>query len=451
MPNNAAMRMCFEDVRNQHLLVALSGGADSVALLVLLCRQQKEYNLHITAAHLNHGIRGAQADADAAYCAELCRKLQVKLICEKCDVPAMARTQGLGLETAAREARYSFLRRAQAQCGANLIALAHHMNDQAETILMHLLRGAGPEGISGMARQKDGLYRPLLDVSKENLKQFLSDEGFAWCEDATNACADNPRNALRLNVLPEIEKSYPSAVKAIARYGQLARDESDYLSRLADHFLTEHLDTGIWGKRLKLNGTEETALMRRVLRRLCNDLSGNTSLSMEKTDELLALSRQARGKIQLNQRLCVEKTPTALYFLPPAPKKPAPVMLNLSGETELNGICRITAETGIFPIERNDPLTQVLDADTLEGACLRLRMAGDRIFPLGASGEQLLSDYMIDRKLDRPLREWIPLVAIDQQILWVCGVSVSEKARIQPDTQRMVRLKIYFTDEKSGG
>lgn len=444
MRTKPALNVRFDDVRGMHVLAALSGGADSVALLVLLCRQRSEMQLRITAAHLHHGIRGAEADGDASFCRELCRKLGVELILDYVDVPALARTSGSGLETAARDARHSFLRRAQRQCGADVIALAHHRNDQAETILMHLLRGAGPEGACGMARLKDGLYRPLLEFSKSALMQFLESEGIGWREDATNALADNPRNALRLNVLPEIEKNYPSAAAAIARYGQLARLESDLIARLTDDFLKEHMETGPWGMRLRMDGHEEEALLRRAVRRI----TGGT-LSMEKTDAIIALAGCKRGKLEVSGELCVEKTHSALYFLPKNRKKPAAAVLVIPGETMLPGICRIFAEVGNFSIDREDPFTEVLDADALSGAIVRTWENGDRIHPLGAPGERLLSDYLTDKKMDRPLREWMPLIAREKRIFWACGAGISHEVRIQPESKRMVRLKICFTDEKA--
>ena len=157
-------QISFDDVRGEHLLIALSGGADSVALACLLAQFREEYALRLTAAHLNHGIRGADADADAALCRSLCERLGIPLIEGRADVPRIARERGQGLEAAAREARYGFLREVRLRCGADRIALAHHLDDQAETVLMHLLRGTGPEGVCGMARVSGELYRPLLEV-----------------------------------------------------------------------------------------------------------------------------------------------------------------------------------------------------------------------------------------------------------------------------------------------
>lgn len=445
MASDAIEAIRFADARGEHLLAALSGGADSVALLYLLARRREADGLRVTAAHFHHGIRGAAADGDLALCREHCARLGIELIEGRADVPALARSRGVGLETAAREARYAFLRSAKARCGANLIALAHHLDDQAETVLMHLLRGAGPAGICGMARREGDLYRPLLEIPKRALVQFLEGSGISWREDATNAVSDTPRNALRLNVFPEIEKSYPSAARAIARYGRLARVESDFLERLSDGFLAERLEAGPYGSRLRLDGAEEEALLRRALRTLCGGDVGAV-----KIDALTALARSSRGRLDVCGGLRAERTPGWLYFLPDAAERPAPAPLRIPGETGLPGLCRVRAEVGRFEFARGDARTELFAPEALEGAVLRTRRGGDRFHPLGAPGDRLLSDYLTDRKVDRPLRDVLPLVAAGSRVLWVCGVGLSETARVRDERLRSVRLTIKsITDEKA--
>ena len=445
MASEGIGNVCFSDARGRFLLVALSGGADSVALLCLAHRRRAQDDLRLAAAHFHHGIRGAEADGDLAYCRKLCARLDIELYEGRADVPALARRERIGLETAAREARYAFLEATRARCGADWIALAHHRDDQAETILMHLLRGAGPEGACGMARRSGRLYRPLLDVPKAALVQFLEGEGISWREDATNGVCDTPRNALRLNVLPQIEKSYPSAAAALARYGRLARIESDYIGRLSGRFLAERLETGPYGWRLRIDGDEEEALLRRALISLCGRNAG-----AEKMDALAALARKARGKMEIRGGLRAEKTPGWLYILRGDAQRPPELPLSRRGETTLPGLCRVRAETGCFSLSRGDPATELFDPRCLEGAVLRARRPGDRFHPLGAPGDRLLSDYLIDRKVDRPLRDYWPLVAVDGRVLWVCGLGLSETARLHDERMRCVRLTIFpITDEKA--
>ena len=443
MADNSTRNLRFDDVRDLHLLVALSGGADSVALLHLLKDAAREWNLRISAAHFHHGIRGADADQDAAFCRELCAGLGVHLIEGRGDVPLHARENAMGLEAAARELRYEFLRSALHDCKADKIALAHHLNDQAETILMHLLRGAGGRGICGMRRMQGELYRPLLEVSKAEITQYLREQGISWREDATNALDDNPRNALRLHVLPEIEKCYPSAAKAIARHGRIAALEYDLLACMTEAFLNERLQKGAYGRRLRITGDEEEAILRRAVRRIIGE-----PLSLEQNDAVIALAKCTRGKLEISAGLCAEKTGTWLYFLPKDGEKPAPVELKIPGETVLSGICRIVAQCGNFPIQKNDPNVEILDADVLDGAVVRLRQNGDRIHPLGAKGERLLSDYLIDKKIDRPIRNCMPVIAREEQILWAGGAGISHAARIQSNTRRRVRLEIFPITEE---
>ncbi|MBQ8506742.1 MAG: tRNA lysidine(34) synthetase TilS [Clostridia bacterium] len=426
---------CFEDARGRHLLAALSGGADSVALLHLLAERRSELSIQLTAAHLHHGIRGAEADGDLAFCREICRELGVELIEGRLDIPAIAAGRRIGIETAAREERRRFLREAQEKCGADWIALAHHMDDQAETILMHLFRGTGPEGICGMPRLRDGLYRPLLGVRRDALRKYLEARGISWREDGTNAVPDNPRNAIRLNVLPEIEKSYPHCIEAIARHGRIAAIEGESIARMAELYLANHLERGPYGQRLDLSGMPEEAVLRRCIRRLCPD-----SLAAAKLDEIISMAQKPRGRLEISGSLTVERTGRRLYFLPKGIEKPAAVPLNTSGETILPGICRVFAEAGTFEIDREHREIEVLDAGALEGAALRTRREGDRFHPLGAPGDRLLSDYLTDKKIDRPIRDFLPLICVGNRVLWIGGMGIAQDARIQENTMRMVRI-----------
>ena len=435
----------FDDIRGAHVLAALSGGADSVALLHLLARRQEADALRVTAAHFNHRIRGEAADADAAFCRELCLRLGVGLIESSADIPAIARAHGAGIETTAREERYRFLEAARKACGADFIALAHHLDDQAETVLMHLLRGTGPEGICGMRRISGRLYRPLLELPKQELTAYLQSENISWREDATNAVCDTPRNALRLNVLPAIEKCYTQAAQAISRYAHAAQVESDFIARQTDAFLASQLERGPWGTRILLSPMPEPALLRRGIRRICG-----AELGADKFEEIYSLCLKKRGKTQVFKNLTAEKTPGAIYFLPNPPQKIAARPFDPNGENRMDGVARILAGPGRDEINAADPMVELLDAAALQGACLRTRRDGDRFHPLGAPGDRLLSDYLTDRKIDRPLRDFLPVLAIENRILWIGGVGISETAKLRPDSRASIQITmIPITNEQT--
>ena len=416
----------FSAARNRRLLVALSGGADSVALPHMLSEMHEGLNLTLFAAHVDHSIRGEASHADAQYCRELCKKLQVPFCIEIIDVPA-ARQSGEGLETAARRLRYDALRRMKEQNGCDLIALAHHLDDQAETVLMHLLRGCGPEGIGGMEILSGDLYRPLLNTPKTMLEEYLTERGIPWRTDSTNFDPFTPRNSLRLHGLPALEESYPKASQAIVRYAESARCENRLIERLMEEFIASHVEYGAYGVQILRPEEADEAILRRVVRRICGE-----ALPHDRLVQIVSLSKKKRGKISVSKTTIAERTPCALYFLPNTPELPEPIPLPAHGTVRFGNLGTITVQPSQPVPVRDHPARQVLSLDALHGAVIRTRREGDRIRPLG-SGEKLLSDYFTDKKIDRPLRDFIPLAAIDDKILWAIGIGISEDAKLTPD------------------
>lgn len=430
----SAARPDFSPLRGRRVLIALSGGADSVALAAMLAEARGDLALTLFAAHVDHAIRPESAE-DAAFCEALCRRLEIPLYSVRVDVPAEAHRTGEGLETVARRLRYAALRRIKAEVRADCIALAHHMDDQAETVLMHLARGAGPEGIGGMRAVSGNLCRPLLGLRKAQLIEYLEERGLSWREDATNCVPDTPRNALRLHGIGELEKCYPQFVRAAARYAQSAQIESDFVDEQARDFLEKSSAATPFGRWLNLSEAPHRAVLRRALRALCPE-----EADFDRVNALEALCGAAKGKLDLGKDWFAERAGHRLYFVPKRPPQIAPVPLSLDGETVLPGIGSVTAKSCEPTPIRDDPARQVLDAEALEGAVLRTRRPGDRIRPLGC-GDKLLSDFFIDRKVDRPLRDAVPLVAIGGRVLWVVGCCISEDAKLTEGTRRAVCLK----------
>jgi len=430
----------FSPVRGKRLLIALSGGADSVALAVMLAEARAEYALTLFAAHVDHGIRPESAE-DARFCRELCEGLDIPFFTTRIDVPAEARRNRWGLETAARRCRHRQLGEFLRQTGADYIVTAHHMDDQAETVLMHLARGAGVRGVGGMRTlcAPSVYYRPLLDWRKAQLEGFLRDRGLHWREDATNRVADNPRNALRLNVIPEIEKWYPGFVSAVSRFSRTAQIESDLLDELTDRYLRDGSGSRLcpW---LSLEPPPHRAILRRALRARCGE-----KLSWEQVNALEALCGQARGKLDLGPDTFAERTGSRLYFVPKRRPAIPEAALSLVGETPLVPLGRIVASPWDGGPVRDDPLRQALKARALEGAVLRTRRSGDRIRPLGCEGDKLLSDYFIDKKVDRPLRDETPLVAVGSRVHWVVGHGISHEAALQPRDEAVLLRFEYET------
>lgn len=433
-----------------HILAAVSGGADSVAMLSILKEAAEEYGFALTAAHFEHGIRAEESIADAAFVRALCREWAIELIEEHADVPAIARARSVGLEQAARDARYEFLRRARNEVHADYIALAHHRDDQAETVLMHLLRGCGLRGASGMKEVEGDLYRPLLSASKETLVGYLESRGITWREDSTNVVADNPRNAIRLHVMPQIDRVYPGGKQAICRFSEIAAAEDGFMQRMAERFLKEHAYELPFGWLISFDQYEGTwEDMRVLLMRTVNALTGVSQESVMRAMGLLDHPERGRA-VQLENGWDAERGRLGLYLIRRKQHVYAEIPLPQDGE-KVFWAGKLSVKQG-FRIPVKDRLfCQELGADALKGAVIRTRRDGDWIHPLGAPGRQKLSEYFINHKIDRPLRDVIPLIAQGDEIIWVMGVGISEKARLREET-KAVRLEL--TDwllQKFGG
>lgn len=435
-----------------HILAAVSGGADSVAMLALLKEAAGRRSFTLTAAHFEHGIRAEDSFADAAFVRALCGEWGIPLIEGQADVPALAKACSVGLETAARQARYDFLMNAREQAGADYIALAHHRDDQAETVLMHLLRGCGLRGAAGMKTQDGVLYRPLLDIPKETLVGYLQNRGIPWREDATNAVADNPRNALRLNVMPEIERIYPGAKGAVCRFSEIAAEEDAFMQRAVSSFLDGRCVKLPFGWLIGRESVSQPWEDVRVL--LMRAVNGLTGVSREAAVRAVSLAEQTDRvqSVQLENGWTAERGGRGLYLIREdwAGLCEKPLILSDCMRLE-GGLGTLAAAKGRGIPIRDNPFAQELNADALEGAVVRTRRDGDFIHPLGAPGRQKLSDYFINRKIDRPLRDIVPLIARGSEVLWVMGVGISEKARLY-EGARAVRLEL--TDwplQKFGG
>lgn len=419
------------------LVAGISGGADSVFLFHLLLSLQGKGQLTFETVHVNHGIRGQSADEDEAF---------VRALCLEHEVPFHVYHACLGPDTdenTAREARYGFLRDAVHASGADALVLAHHMDDQAETFLLHLLRGAGPVGLGGMRPETEShgirILRPLLCLRRDTLRQSLTERGLSWREDESNTDARYARNALRMELIPGMEQRFPGAVNHIARAAELIRAENDATGERAEEFLRIHAGRD-WLETEPLAGMNE-ADRRTVLRLWWNRSFGagldERNLSYEQTLELEGLAiGQDKGRVNLPAGMTAERGKHHLHLtghakpaLVETPYDPRGVTVGeLKLRTAVNG-------TGFG----NGTDTQAFPKDFLEGTVLRGRRIGDRITPFGSEGSQKLQDYLVNRGVDAPWRDQIPLLCRDQEVLWVAGVGTGKIPRVNAETQT-VRL-----------
>ena len=444
------MRLMLEEcgLLPQHaVLVGLSGGVDSVVLLHLLCGLRDQGRLSaVMAAHLHHGLRGADADADAAFCKALCDAWDVPFVCGRAEVRAVAAERRLSLEAAAREERYAFLKGAAAQMGADCIAVAHHMDDQAETLLLHLLRGSGLDGLAGMRSRTGAIVRPLLAARRQDIEAYAQAHGLAFCTDATNASDAMARNRVRHELLPLLCSFNPRAVEHLCATASLLAQDADYLESVAQAAVGAAAGRDGVGRKALLALPD--AVRSRVLKRLLFEAQGG---EVERRDvaRLEALLEARTGtQIELRGGAAAWVDAERLYVGRPPQESAFAVPFAAPGRTRTPRGAFVAVADGLS--RPGGPHEACIDWDALpEGAVVRTRRAGDRFHPLGAPGERKLSDVMTDRKLPRWERD-VPLLCSGARVLWMPGYTIAEPLKITPHTERTLHI-IFEEDTGNDG
>ena len=405
----------------ESVAVGVSGGADSVALLHLLHR----LGYAVTAAHLHHGLR-PEADEDERFVRETAGRLGVPFLSKRADVPRRAREEGISVEMAARRERLAFFR----EIGAQTVALAHQADDQVETFLLRLLRGAGPEGLGGMRyeRRFDGLriVRPLLDVPRATLRAWLESEGLPWREDASNADERILRNRVRHTLLPLLERDFNPAVRrVILRTMRILREENEWLDRLLET-LPEREDAPI-------------AERRRRLRRRLLDEAEIDELPFEALERIIEAAGKGGSRfVELpgGKRAAVEYGRVRIEETSALPS--APPRWRLTRE-EGFGIRRDHGKgPGVLPAEAS------FSAERMGDAAPRVRPVrpGDRFAPLGMDGTRKLQDILTDCKVPRARRSRVPVVECCGEIIWVPGYRIARGWELPDPAAPAVHLRI---------
>ncbi|MBE0466493.1 MAG: tRNA lysidine(34) synthetase TilS [Candidatus Desulforudis sp.] len=439
------------------VLVGVSGGPDSVALLDVLSGLRDLLGISLAAAHLNHRLRGASADADARYVRQLAEKLGVPCTVEACDVAAYRQEHGLSIQVAAREVRHHFFERVARETGAVRVALGHQADDQVETILHHFLRGTGPAGLAGMLPVRPPFIRPLLAVRRRDIEAYCRERGLDPRQDPSNIDPVYTRNRLRHNLVPLLEAEYnPNLVTTLLRLGEVCREENAYMEGQAVEAFRRFAAMVNGDVRIDARGLAELplALGRRVVREAWSNLnSGPGALDFEHVERVLSLARAKAGgrRLDLPRGISVEKQAGEMVFtLRSIPLQAAPwrYELQVPGRTELPVVNRyLTAE--IMPAEdlkteALSPGQAAVDLDSLTlPLYVRNRRPGDSFAPQGVGGSMKLKEFFINCKVPRLERDWIPLV-LDRRdrLVWVAGYRIADFCKLSPQTRTVVLLSV---------
>ena len=420
------------------LLVALSGGPDSVALLRMLI--DKGYK--VEAAHCNFHLRGEESDRDEAFCKTLCEKLGVKLHMAHFDTKGFAKLRGISIEMAARDLRYRWFAQLAQDTNAVGVCIAHHSDDQVETILLNLLRGTGLKGLLGMRHQNGIFLRPLLNMSRKDILEYLKRIGQDYVTDSTNLEDDVQRNKLRLDVIPMLEKVTPAARQNILRMADNLGDIEKVVEQSLNEALEKIKRKCVSGEAYSMEAIRGYASPRLLLWNILSPLGFNRA----QTEEILSSTqggktwaKKSHVAVVSNDKLFVYPSETWNEPLPTL-RVPEEGLYGLAGRK-----LRVSLSTASnCPEPSKDRLIATLDADGIAFP-LTVRPAGegDRLSPYGMRGSKLIADYMKDKKTE-PMERHRQLVVTTatNEIIWLVGRTIDDRHKIRENTKRVITLKI---------
>jgi tRNA(Ile)-lysidine synthase len=447
------------------VVVAVSGGPDSVCLLSVLKELTPEFDLALHVAHLDHRFRGEESASEARFVKELARKFGIPATVEAADVPTYCRERGLAPPAGAREVRYAFLSRVAREVNASRIATGHTASDQAETFLLRMLRGAGMSGLSSIPPVRENIVRPLIDVTREEVDEHLRQLGLPSASDPSNAKPVYTRNRIRLELLPALKRFNPRIVETIAAEAALLRDDEAVLRASVERealTVTERCDGGVALMRDRFNALP-LALRRRLLRWSAG-LAGApaSALSRVQIEEALRFIETAQTGRSLRMpfgtiverkydRFLVRRSSERFSFSLdiPVPGRAAVPELALEIEASLveTDDSRDAAKTPSGKEAANYLWQAQFDYDKITAPLsLRNRRPGDRIRPAGMAGRsKKLQDLFTDRKLSQDERDRVPVLVSGDDILWVLGIRMDGRFLPGPKTKRLLLVNVRST------
>jgi len=432
-----------------HIGVAVSGGVDSVVLLDILASLSAELHITLMVLHLNHGMRGAEARRDQRFVQALSKQYALPYVDKEVDVPRYIEEQSLSPQAAARELRYLFFEEAMGKHDLDKVAVGQIADDQAETVLMRLLRGGGTRGLKGIPPARGSYIRPLIEVWREELLAYARHKEISFVQDSSNLKDDYLRNRVRHELLPALREYNPSIKERLLHLAQVLGEDESYLEGLA-HEVAKGIVTGDEECSIPISQllSLPPALQARVLQRSFADLSSGGVLEYPHVMGIRDLIQGGGGskRLALPRGYWAQRTYNTL-LLGKGEEIPEGVVremdLTIPGRTGLDGLgvkLEATIAKGKTP-PRPDPLAAYLDYHQLTFP-LRVRSfrPGDSFIPLGMNGHKKLKAFFIDLKIPRAQRAKIPLVISGDDICWVGGLRIDERFKIGKDTKKVLKL-----------
>lgn len=435
------------------VITAVSGGPDSVCLLHILNELAAQLEISLVAAHYNHGLRKAEDEFETRLTREMAETMGIPFETEK---SPFLRNAGASIEEKARDARYAFLERVREKYRAGKIAMGHHMNDQAETVLMRLLRGSGPSGLSGIppVRNKK-IIRPLLGIKRDEIMNYIATHKLPYAVDSSNADTRYLRNSVRLELLPLLQDYQPRIIEHLDRLSGILRGEDDFLEKQAATWVEKEAEKDANGditvpvsSMKRLHASFRNRVIRRLLKNRVNNLRRIDSSHIQSVSGLVR-SRKPQAVLRLPGGITVSKIYNRIVFSLglKQPVEAYEYTVHGPGTIYLEAIDRTMRfeemDGGMSVGPGNPETTACLDADKLRyPLIIRNFRPGDKFVPLGMKGHRKIKDFFIDLKIPSGTRAITPLVTGQDRILWVAGYRIDDRYKVTGKTIKILKITI---------
>ncbi|MBF0329853.1 MAG: tRNA lysidine(34) synthetase TilS [Nitrospirae bacterium] len=447
-------------IQGDHLLVGLSGGPDSVSLLTSLCELKQNLEISVTAAYIDHGLRADEIPAEIAFCNTLCSRLGVQLFVKTIKVKSYASENKKNLQEAARDLRYSAFDEIIREIGATKLALGHNANDQAETMLMRLFRGAGMTGLSGIPPVRGIIIRPLIETERVEIEKFLSDNNLKvgthsdppYVVDSSNLKDEYLRNKIRRHIMPEIRKHNAELISTLSRTADIMRDEERYLELIVTKTLMRLISRKS-DKAIELFAAPlemlDNVLLRRVLRRAVDETASLRAISFVNIEDMMVLIKKGRAgdRLHLHNNIRAIKGYSTVKITSEPPIKLDNHKLNANEILPLKEATLVLQSTIADTIER-DPAVRAKDVAFFNASILKFplsvrhRKSGDFFYPAGFGKKKKLQDFFVDEKIPRDERDAVPIVTSGDDIIWVAGYRADDRYKVDKSTGSILKLQL---------
>lgn len=438
---------------NEKILVAFSGGADSLALLLMLHELKEELQIELGACHVNHMLRGKAAEEDEDFCRATAKRLSIPFYSMRKDVHAYALEKGLSFEAAGREIRYAFFKDIMVQKGYEKCATAHHLDDQVETVLLNLMRGSGLNGLTGMHSRREQFIKPILFLKKEALYGYLRDHQLEQREDESNKDNVYQRNRVRNELIPYISENFNAEFSdAVWRMSELLKEDQDFIQEKMEEVKRHHVRKGKDQSVViaKEAFQEHKALVTRLLFDAILTVKGDLSdIEEVHIREILALQKKETGKLMDIKGEVVGRNDYGNLIIEKKKAETEREEKMLHEELKIPGTYQVDGKTIRFRFVERDEIVKdkrlrFLNGDLMdETIIVRNRQEGDRMRPFGMKGYRKLKNILIDKKISREDRDSLLIFQNRNDVIYIGSMIISDDYKVKDSTERILEIGIF--------